>query len=221
MSPKKLRDKLQRGHVTRLKPGLYIIVTIAEHVCDDASLERRFLSCYNIDCKYFLWKINTYDYWHDVETKSYLDSSQAFANAFLSFPRMPSSSHSCNDRRYSYFTENICNRYVGGFKTVFRTWSQARFAIVRTTWRPGFSLSHSAITTQVARKIVLCNTCFSNRGNKHYRLKYKGTGVEKVQKSRAMLWRETHPEVSAVLKVNYLAGRFTHQSACAKPLASE
>ena len=30
----------------------------------------------------------------------------------LSFLRMPLSSHSCNDRRYSYFTRNICNRYA-------------------------------------------------------------------------------------------------------------
>ena len=30
---------------------------------------------------------------------------------------MPWSSHSCNDRRYSYFARNICNRYVDSFET--------------------------------------------------------------------------------------------------------
>ena len=39
-----------------------------------------------------------------------------FADTFLlSFLRMPWSSHSCNDRRYSYFTRNICNRYCTDF----------------------------------------------------------------------------------------------------------
>ena len=33
----------------------------------------------------------------------------------LSFLRMPWSSHSCNDRRYSYFSRNICNRYLKPF----------------------------------------------------------------------------------------------------------
>ena len=40
-----------------------------------------------------------------------------FTNRFLSFPRMPCSSHSCNDRKYSYFARNVCNRYVDSFKT--------------------------------------------------------------------------------------------------------
>ena len=48
----------------------------------------------------------------------------------LSFLRMPWSSQSCNDRRYSYFTRNICNRYADCFKTLFRRWSQVCFAIV-------------------------------------------------------------------------------------------
>ena len=51
-----------------------------------------------------------------------------FTDTFLvSFLRMPWSSHSCNDHRYSYFTRNICNRYADCFKTLFRTWSQACF----------------------------------------------------------------------------------------------
>ena len=50
------------------------------------------------------------------------DRKHVFANMFLlSLLRMPLSSHSCNDRRYSYFTRNICNRYVDSFKTLFRT----------------------------------------------------------------------------------------------------
>ena len=45
-----------------------------------------------------------------------------FADTFLlSFLRMSWSSHSCNDRRYSYFTRNICNGYADCFKTLFRT----------------------------------------------------------------------------------------------------
>ena len=45
-----------------------------------------------------------------------------FADTFLlSFLRMPWSSHSCNDRRYSYFTRNICNRYADCFKILYRT----------------------------------------------------------------------------------------------------
>ena len=46
------------------------------------------------------------------------DRKHMFANAFLfkSFLRMPWSSHSCNDRRYSsYFTRHICNRCADTF----------------------------------------------------------------------------------------------------------
>ena len=50
------------------------------------------------------------------------DRKHMFANTFLlSCLRMPLSSHSCNDRWYSYFTRNICNRYLDSFKTVLRT----------------------------------------------------------------------------------------------------
>ena len=50
------------------------------------------------------------------------DRKHMFGNTFLlSSLRMPLSSHGCNDRRYSYFTRNICNRYVDSFKTLFRT----------------------------------------------------------------------------------------------------
>ena len=43
------------------------------------------------------------------------DRKHMFANMFLNFPPMPWSSHSCNDRRYLYFTRNICNRCVDVF----------------------------------------------------------------------------------------------------------
>ena len=50
------------------------------------------------------------------------DRKHMFANTFLlSYLRMPLSLYSCNDRRYSIFTRNICNRYVDSFKTLFRT----------------------------------------------------------------------------------------------------
>ena len=35
------------------------------------------------------------------------------------FLLMPSTSHSCNDRRYSYLTTNISNRYADSFQTLF------------------------------------------------------------------------------------------------------
>ena len=43
--------------------------------------------------------------------------------------RMPWSSHSCNDHRYSYFIRNVCNRYVDCFEILFRTWLQAHLYI--------------------------------------------------------------------------------------------
>ena len=67
------------------------------------------------------------------------DRKHMFTNRSFSFQHMPWSSHSCNDRRYSYFTRNICNRYVDSFKTLFRTRSQACCAIVTTIWRSGLT----------------------------------------------------------------------------------
>ena len=58
---------------------------------------------------------------------------------FLSYPGMPWFSHSCNDRRWLYFTRNICKQYINSFKTLFRTWSQACSAISATIWRSGFT----------------------------------------------------------------------------------
>ena len=51
---------------------------------------------------------------------SHKDRKHMFANRFLSFPYMLLSSHSCNDRRYSYLRRNICNRYIDSIKILFR-----------------------------------------------------------------------------------------------------
>ena len=45
------------------------------------------------------------------------DRKQMSATRFVSFPCMPRSSYSCNNRRHSYFTRNICNRYVDSFQS--------------------------------------------------------------------------------------------------------
>ena len=76
-----------------------------------------------------------------------------FASSFLRFPCMPWSSHSCNDRRYSYFTRNICNRYAD------RTQSQACFAVVTTIWRPG--LTKIRLHIKQALHSPLCLSAYS------------------------------------------------------------
>ena len=43
---------------------------------------------------------------------------------------MPWSSHSCNDRRYSYFARNICNRCFDSLKILFGATSEVCSAIV-------------------------------------------------------------------------------------------
>ena len=40
------------------------------------------------------------------------DLKHMLANMFLRYPPEPWSSYHCNNRRYSYFARNICNRYV-------------------------------------------------------------------------------------------------------------
>ena len=42
---------------------------------------------------------------------------------------MPRSSHSCNDRRCSYFTTNTCNRFIDSLKIFFGATSGACSAI--------------------------------------------------------------------------------------------
>ena len=44
-------------------------------------------------------------------------SSTWLQTRFLSFLCLPWSSHSCNDRRYSYFTRNICNFALTALKS--------------------------------------------------------------------------------------------------------
>ena len=72
----------------------------------------------------------------------------------LSFPLMPWSSYSCNDRRYSYFIRNICNRYADSFKILLWTWSQACSAIVTTIWRSGFRSDFFLMTLQFSLMIA-------------------------------------------------------------------
>ena len=68
-----------------------------------------FLTVANVLCIYFSLKPGL-----GISCKN---RKHMFADTFLlSFLRMPWSSHSCNDRRYSCFTRNICNRYADCFK---------------------------------------------------------------------------------------------------------
>ena len=54
-----------------VKPGLHVVVTIAEYASDDAP--KRILRLSHIDYKYFLSKINGYHHYDDMETKLYLE----------------------------------------------------------------------------------------------------------------------------------------------------
>ena len=69
-----------------IKLGLYIVVTILEYVCNDASkrvlkLSKRRLLVFP---KYFLWKIDNCDHYNDMETKLYLeDLKNIFASMCL------------------------------------------------------------------------------------------------------------------------------------------
>ena len=66
-----------------LKPGLHIVVIVAEHACDDASERILKLSKYQLQV-FFLWNINTYDHPNDMQSKPYLDSlKNMFANKCL------------------------------------------------------------------------------------------------------------------------------------------
>ena len=69
------------------------------------------------------------------------DRKNMVANTFFILSRMPWSSRSCNDCRYSYFRRNICNRCVDSLKILFVASSGACSAIVTTIWRPGFNAS--------------------------------------------------------------------------------
>ena len=68
------------------------------------------------------------------------DRKQMVANTFFKLFTYFWSLDSCNDRRYSYFTRNFCNRCIGSLETLFGTTLEARPAIVMTIWRPGFRL---------------------------------------------------------------------------------
>ena len=49
-----------------------MVVTIAKYVFNDVS-KRILKGCKHIDCKYFLWRINSDHHYHDMETKPYLE----------------------------------------------------------------------------------------------------------------------------------------------------
>ena len=74
---------------------------------------------------------------------------------------MPRSSHTCKDRRYFYFTRNTCNRYVDRSKILFKTQSQACFAIFKAIWGPGLTKIKLHIRTSPA--FPLCLSAYSYR----------------------------------------------------------
>ena len=87
-----------------------------------------------------------------------------FANRFFKLSMYALVFRWLNDRRYSYFRRNICNRYVDSFKTFFRTRSQAHVAcyvIVTTIWRPGLTKIKLHIKTSPA--CTLCLFAYSYR----------------------------------------------------------
>ena len=53
------------------------------------------------------------------------DCKHMTAYTFFKISRMPCPSHSRNDRKYSYFTRNICNRCVDSLKIFFGASSEA------------------------------------------------------------------------------------------------
>ena len=73
--------------VSTFKPGRHIVVTLAEHPCDDASKRILKLSIYPLQISF--GNINTCDHCNDVETKPYLDSlKNMFANKCLQSLRL-------------------------------------------------------------------------------------------------------------------------------------
>ena len=87
------------------------------------------------------------------------DRKHMFASTFLSFPSLSWSSHSCNDRRHSYFTRNICSRYVDSFETLFGGSSEACSVIVTTIWRPGFTVPNRGQKSHSSGAFSLVCTC--------------------------------------------------------------
>ena len=59
--------------LTMIKPGLHIVVTIAEHACDYFS-KRILKPSTRIDSSYFKQKVNTYDHYNNVEMKPWPES---------------------------------------------------------------------------------------------------------------------------------------------------
>ena len=84
-----------------------------------------------------------YDLYRDqalslVSIKAVRIASTWLQTRFLNFSRITWSLHSSNDRRYSYFTRNICNRCTDSFKIFFGVKLETCPAIVMTMRRSGF-----------------------------------------------------------------------------------
>ena len=63
---------------------------------------------------------------------------------------MPWSLHSCNDRRYSYFARNNCNRHVDSFKTSLehdRKHVVRLLRLLKNIFRPGLTQTKLCIKT--------------------------------------------------------------------------
>ena len=58
----------------RVKPGLQIVATIDEYVCDDSP--KRILK---LSSKYFLWKYDTCDHYNDIDIKPHLEGLKKHA----------------------------------------------------------------------------------------------------------------------------------------------
>ena len=70
--PAKWKHRFAWRRPNKLKLGLHIVVTIAEHACDHVLTRVLKLLTYRLKC--FLWNMNTYDHFNYVKTKAYVES---------------------------------------------------------------------------------------------------------------------------------------------------
>ena len=68
------------------------------------------------------------------------DRKHMVANTFFKLYTYVLVFNSCNDRRYSYFTRNTCNRCVERLKILFGASLEAGSAIVTTRWKAIFRI---------------------------------------------------------------------------------
>ena len=77
---------------------------------------------------------------------------------------MPWSLHSFNDCMYSYFTRNICNRFIDSLTILFGAMSEACSAIVTTIWRPRLNVPKLSKFNPVNRLyLVLLKNLFKTK----------------------------------------------------------